>query len=108
MKKSWLLWVIISAAVSGGCADQQSLTQKEMENQNRVDAIVSGVLFENDLDEAASYNIHKDGFVVIKFAESVPFDKYNHIVGILRSNKEISGLRAEQGGKEVCPISGYR
>ena len=108
MKKSWLLWVAFLAVIAGGCVDQQSLTQEELENQNRVDAIVSGVLFENELDEAASYNIHKDGFVVIKFGESVPFDKYNHVVGLLRSNKEINGLRAEQGGREVCPITGHR
>ena len=108
MKHTWLLWVAFWISMAAGCVDQQSLTQEEMENQNRADAVVSAVLFENDLDEAASYNIRKDGFVVIKFADSVPFEKYNHVVGVLRTNPAISGLRAEQAGREVCPITSYR
>lgn len=104
----WIAWVTLCTVITGGCVDQQSLTQEERAIEDRVDAVVSGVLFENELDEAASYNVHKDGFVVINFGKSVPFDKYSHVVDILRSNKAINGLRAEQEGREVCPMAGYR
>ena len=75
-----------------------------MERQSKADAIVAGVLFENEAEEYASYNVHKDGFVVISFDESVPSSKYTKIVDHLRSSKDISGVRAEQAGVEVCPI----
>ncbi|MCB1775171.1 MAG: hypothetical protein KDI88_16275 [Gammaproteobacteria bacterium] len=108
MKKKMLFCLVFAAVVLTGCVDQQSLTEEEIANQNRVDAIVTNVLFDNELDEAASYNIHKDGFLVIKFAETVPFEKYNHVVETLRSNGQMNGVRAEQGGREVCPVSGLR
>ena len=91
-----------------GCVDQNSLTKEQIEIQNRADAVVSGVLFENELDETASYNVRKDGFLVIKFANSVPAEKYTRVVEILRSSEEINGVRAEQGGREVCKLTGYR
>lgn len=106
--KKILFCLSLAAFALNGCVDQQSLSEEEIANQNRVDAIVTNVLFENELDEAASYNIHKDGFLVIKFSETVPFEKYNHVVETLRSNEQINGVRAEQGGREVCPVSGLR
>jgi hypothetical protein len=103
------LWVgLLVILAGGGCTSQQSLSKEEQANQSRVDSLVSSVLFDNELDEEASYNIHRDGYIVIKFAESVPFAKYNHVVDVLRSNKTIKGLRAEQSGKEVCPIKTLR
>ncbi|MET0028296.1 MAG: hypothetical protein ABW101_11730 [Candidatus Thiodiazotropha sp.] len=108
MMKPMLFGIAFCAIVAGGCADQQSLTQEELHNQSRVDAVVSGVLFENELDEVTSYNIRKDGFVVIRFAPSVPSEKYNQVVDQLRSDDDVPGLRAEQGGKEICPVNGYR
>ena len=100
--------VLLFLFLLAGCVDQQALTQKEIETQNRVDAIVSGLLFENELDEQASYNVRKDGFLVVKFSDSVTSDKYTEIVDTLRSNPEINGVRAEQSGREVCPIRGFR
>ena len=91
-----------------GCASQQSLTPEEMAIQNRADAVVSNLLFEEELDQGASYNVRKDGFVVIKFAKSVPSDTYTRVVEMLRSSSDIRGVRAEQGGREVCKLTGYR
>jgi hypothetical protein len=86
--------------------DQNSLTHDQIETQNRADAVVSNVLFKHELDEAVSYNIHKDGFLVVRFAQSVPTQKYTEVVDILRSSPDIRGVRAEQGGREVCALPG--
>lgn len=108
MKSKPILRLILPVALLIGCVNEQSLTAEEWENQNRVASLVSAVLFANELDELASYRVHKDGFLVIKFAETVPFEQYNHVVDVLRSSEEVRGVRAEQGGREVCPISSLR
>ena len=99
---------LIVLLIVSGCMSQSVLTKEEIETQNWADAAVSGVLFEYELDDEASYNVHKDGFLVIKFADSVPSSQYTQVVEILRSNPQIRGVRAEQGGKEVCKLTGYR
>ena len=106
-KKTISAAAFVALSISG-CVNQNSLTQDQIEKQNRTDAVVSNVLFEHGLDEAASYNVHKDGFLVVKFAESVSSRKYTEVVGILRSSPEINGVRAEQGGREVCKLTGFR
>lgn len=100
--------VMMLALALAGCADQNSLTREQIKTQNRADAFVSGVLFDHDLDSDASYNIHKDGFLVIKFDDQVSAPQYNSVVEELRASKLINGVRAEQGGQEVCPISQFR
>jgi hypothetical protein len=85
-----------------GCASDQVISQKEMRVQDVAANAVASVLFEKDMDSLASYNIRRDGYVVIKFDQSVTFKQYNDIVEILRSQKTISGVYAEQGGKQVC------
>jgi hypothetical protein len=94
------LWVIIGLT---GCSADNELTKQQRQHQQLVDEIVAGALFERELDTLASYNVHKDGLVVIKFDESVPKQVYTDIVTELRANKNLSGLRAEQGGVEICP-----
>ena len=96
--------LLLVLALLAGCADNNAVTRAEIETQNRADAVVSGLLFEKSLDNAASYNIRKNGFVVIKFDESVSGRTYTDIVTSLRSSPEIAGVKAEQGGREVCPL----
>lgn len=91
-------------ALLAGCADNNAVTRAEIETQNRADAVVSGLLFDEGLDNAASYNIRKNGLVVIKFDESVSERTYTDIVNTLRSNPGITGVKAEQSGREVCPL----
>jgi len=50
------------------------------------------------MSETASYNVKKDGSVVIKFAESVSQQNYTKIVDLLRSNKAVDSVYAEQSG----------
>ena len=78
-----------------------------MLQQTKADAVVSGLLFENDMNAHASYNIRKDGFVVIKFDDSIASKDYTRVVESLRSSDELSGVRAEQGGREVCILPGH-
>ena len=101
--------IILSAIivfVVTACVDQNTLTKEEMIKQSQADAFVSGVLFESDMDGLASYNIRKDGFVVIKFDESIKSKDYTEVVETLRSSEELTGVRAEQGGREVCKLPG--
>lgn len=85
-----------------GCASEQVLTQQEIRIQDAAAAEVSNVLFERGMDSVASYNVRRDGYVVIKFDKSVSFEKYNDVVFTLRGSKAISGVYAEQGGVQVC------
>lgn len=85
-----------------GCASDQVISQDEMRVQDAAANTVAAVLFEKEMDNLASYNVRRDGYVVIKFDQSVTFAQYNDIVEILRSKKSISGVYAEQGGKQVC------
>ena len=87
-----------------GCTSENVLTKAEMEKQSAADYQVASLLFEKDLSANASYNVRKDGFVVIVLDKSVPFTSYDDIVQSLRANKAISGVRAEQEGVEVCPL----
>ena len=87
-----------------GCATNNEVSQQELENQNKASEIVSAVLFDNDLDGLASYNIRKSGFVVIIFDQSVADERYRKVVDLLRSNADIKGVRAEQDGVEVCGL----
>jgi hypothetical protein len=96
--------ILTVLAILAGCADNNAVTRAEIETQNRADAVVSGLLFDKSLDNAASYNIRKNGFVVIKFDESVSERSYTEIVNALRSSPGINGVRAEQSGGEVCPL----
>ena len=81
-----------------------TLTLEERERQQAADYAVADILFENELGGNASYNAHKDGSVVIKFDESVSFVDYNRVVNDMRSHPAIASVRAEQSGREVCPL----
>lgn len=87
-----------------GCASTEVLTEEERAKQDQVDSLVASALFEADLDTEASYNIRKDGVVMISFAESAKFEEYNNVVESLRANPAIGGIYAEQSGAEVCPF----
>lgn len=86
------------------CVSDNVLTREEIEIQSKSADMVSSVLFEYDLDSSASYNIRKDGFVVINFDQSVSEKKYTEVVNLLRESTSIKGVRAEQGGAEVCGL----
>ena len=107
MKHTRQLFFVLSLLVISflsGCASDQIISQEEMRVQDAAAAEVANVLFEKEMDNLASYNVRRDGYVVIKFDQSVSFDKYNDVVQVLRNKKAITGVYAEQGGKQVCRL----
>lgn len=93
---------LITFLLLTGCASDQVISQEEIRIQDAAATEVTNVLFEKDMDTLASYNVRRDGYVVIKFDQSVSFAQYNDVVETLRGKKAISGVYAEQGGKQVC------
>jgi len=102
--------VVLAPALAGillglaGCASDQVVTPEQIALQNKADALVAQELFARKLDEHASYNVHPDGSVAIKFDETVAFPVYTDLVEWLRTRPEISSVRATQMGAEVCPV----
>jgi hypothetical protein len=99
-----LVFFLSILLIHQGCATDSALTSEERSRQQAADYAVATILFENDLGGNASYNVHKDGAVVIKFDESVSFVDYNLVVNEMRANPSISSVRAMQSGREVCPL----
>ena len=107
MKHTRQLFFVLSLLVNSflsGCASDQIISQEEIRVQDAAAAEVANILFEKEMDNLASYNVRRDGYVVIKFDQSVSFDKYNDVVQVLRNKKAITGVYAEQGGKQVCRL----
>ncbi len=102
--RAGLLALMTTASLLTGCSSHQVLTKQQVAIQNAADAQVALILFESDLEDAASYNIRKDGFVVVRFHESVSARDFTMAVGAMRSRPEITGVRAEQSGREICPL----
>lgn len=84
---------------------QQSLTEQELALQQAADAATATILFDNELDQYASYIVDGTGYVHIKFSSSVNFVDYNRVVAQMRANPKISKVYAEQSGSEVCPLN---
>jgi hypothetical protein len=104
MNKINNIFIIGLIVFLAGCSSPNVLSEKEKETQDAASDAVSGLLFENELDTLASYNVRKNGYVVIKFHESVKQNTYTNIVAQLRKTTGIRGVYAEQGGKEVCAL----
>lgn len=96
--------VVFALVYLAGCASGEVVSPEQIALQNKVDGIVAQELFARKLDERASYNVHTDGFVVIKFDDEVTFLTYNDLVEWMRARPEIKGVRASQMGREVCPL----
>lgn len=106
---SILFFAFVSLALVNLTACQSNeLTEEEIVIQNAADSEVASLLFAKELDNHASYNIHKDGSVVIKFDRSVSSEKYTHVVDILRASDKIKSVYAEQSGHQVCPLNAIR
>ena len=87
------------------CVDQNTLTNEEIQVQSNADTAAANILFEHEIDTQASYYVHKNGFIVIKFHQSVPSNIYTKAVDEMRSSPMISGVDAWQGGRNVCILN---
>ena len=105
---SFKLYVLFICFIFLTACQSNELTQEEIETQNKADLEVASLLFEYELDKLASYNVHKDGSVIIKFDREVSNEIYTLIVEQLRDSSEITSIYATQGGQEVCPLNSIR
>lgn len=101
-------FIILYILITLTACQSNELTPEEIAIQNAADAEVAAVLFDYELDNHASYNIHKDGSVVIKFDHSVKSQIYTSVVDNLRAIPEIKSVYAEQSGQQVCPLQPAR
>ncbi len=102
--RSVIILGIVSISYASACTPENTLSEQERQLQNAADSEVAAILFEEDLSQRASYKVRKNGVVVIKFAESVTPATYTRVVQRLRSDPHIRAVRAEQAGREVCPL----
>jgi hypothetical protein len=70
-------------------------------SSSKASAAVSGILFDYDGDEFASYVVRDDGFVDITFARNMPDSLYSEILNKLKQHPDIKGVLAGKGGP-VC------
>lgn len=104
MRLTYSLLLGFYLALLAACSSQDVLTEQEVKDQLAADSVVTQLLFETELEDTASYHVRKDAFVVIRFDKSVPDKVYTRVVNTLRNNRQISGVRAEQEGVEVCRL----
>ncbi len=99
-------WCLIGVALAAlaGCVNSNEVTPEQLVRMDLADQAVSGALFEAEVDASTSYNVRKDGFVVIQFSPDVPNEVYTRVVSQLRADDRVKGVRAEQGGREVCVL----
>jgi len=102
--RSFTLLLLASLLWLTACTPSNVLTEEEIKIQNAADAAVAETLFEKELEKTASYNVRKTGYVALHFDKSVSDKVYTEVVKSLRDNPAISGVYAEQEGKEVCPL----
>ncbi|BBP45802.1 hypothetical protein THMIRHAS_11750 [Thiosulfatimonas sediminis] len=103
-----IIFVLIGVVALGACSQNplyQSLTEQEMGVQQAADAATALIIFDNQLDQQASYIVDATGRVHIKFTEQVSFVDYNRVVEQMRSDANIRSVYAEQSGSEVCPLN---
>jgi len=102
MSRTTLILFCVTTLLLSACNSTQSLTKQEYAVQSAADEQVAQILFARELDGTASYNVRKDGYVVIKFRDDVTQQAYTAAVTEMRQNPAISGVKAKQGGREVC------
>lgn len=107
MKKSQLksLTLFIVIFFLSGCAGQSELTKQQVIIQQKATNALTEILFEHDLDENTSYEVNKDGYVHLRVQGLVSIKIYTKAIEELRAHSNISGVRAEQGGIEICPAT---
>lgn len=102
-KNSSMIIMLCLLLLLSACQSNE-LTPQELAIQNAADAKTAATLFDYELDNHASYNVHNDGSVIIKFDKSVTMHDYTAVVDSLRASPEIQSVYATQGGRQVCPL----
>lgn len=100
-----MIATILLAFLMVSCSNQEVLTEKERAKQLSIDNLVSETLFQNNLEEDASYHIDGKGHVQINFEPLVPTSLSDRIVHQLRAEPLIKSVTAKQNGQTICPLN---
>lgn len=66
--------------------------------ESRTSTAVTGILFEYDADEFASYRISDNGYLDITFASNTPDALYSEILNKLQGHPDIKGVLSGKDG----------
>ena len=72
------------------------------EVEDRADAAVAAVLFENDADRLVTYFVQPGGKVSIVFSGNTPDALYLRVMRQLRRHPDVPGVSGERGFIERC------
>ena len=64
----------------------------------KTESAVADILFDNELDEFATYNIDEDGLVDITFPNNMPDNVFGKVVRELKTHKDIDSVLPGRGG----------
>lgn len=95
--------VLLFMILLSSCAGRNVLTEDEVILQQKATNALTSILFEYELDENASFEVMKNGFVNLRIQGFVSVKTYTKAIEELRAHKDIDGVFATQGGVEVCP-----
>ena len=64
--------------------------------QQKASNALTDILFEYDLDENASFEVEKSGYVNLRIEGLVSVDSYTNAITAMRHHKDIDGVYAKQ------------
>ncbi len=102
MKRLSIVLLLISLT---SCAGKNELTPEEIIIQQNATNALTDILFEYELDENASFEVEKSGYVQLRIEGLVSVKTYTQAIDAMRAHKDINGVNAKQGGKEICPLT---
>lgn len=94
MKILKFLPLIVVLVVISNCSKKNELTPQEIIIQQNATNAVTDILFEYELDEQASFEIEKNGFVNLRIEGLVSIDTYTNAINMMRNHKDIDGVYA--------------
>jgi len=97
--------IIFLLLVLSNCSGKNELTPEEIVIQQKATNALTDILFEYELDEYASYEVEKSGYVQLRIEGLVSINTYTKAITAMREHKDIDGVNAKQGGKEICPLT---
>jgi len=91
LSKSLAITMLVIGLVIAGPAGAEEV-------EDKTNAAIANILFENDADEFVSYSIRSDGWLDVTFASNTPDPIYSKILNKLETNPDIKGVLAGRNG----------
>lgn len=99
------LKIVAMSLILFSCVGQNELSPEEVIIQQKAANALTAILFEYEFDENATYEVEKNGFVNLRIEGFVRVNVYTKAIEALRNHKDIKGVYATQGSKEICPLT---